>query len=89
LKDETKEQGDTWGGDMYDWSTLHRPWSYGSKGGTTNSSEDLGGRGGGRVNVTVTGILVVDGSIEADGGSVGEDGGGGSGGSLYIKASRM
>jgi hypothetical protein len=89
LKDETKEQGDTWGGDMYDWSTLHRPWSYGSKGGTTRSSEDLGGRGGGRVNVTVTGILVVDGSIEADGGSVGEDGGGGSGGSLYIKASRI
>jgi hypothetical protein len=32
---------------------------------------------------------VVDGSIEADGGSVGEDGGGGSGGSLYIKASRI
>lgn len=89
LQDETKEQRDTWGGDSYAWTTLEDPWSFGSNGGTTNENKDFGGKGGGRINVTVTGILVVNGSIEADGGSVGEEGGGGSGGSLYIKASRM
>ena len=89
LKDQKKEQRDLWGGDMYGWSTLMIPWDYGSSGGTTQKYADLGGKGGGRMNVTVVGILVLNGSIEADGGSVGEVGGGGSGGSLFIQASRM
>jgi len=60
-----------------------------NKGGTACSSEDLGGKGGRRANVTVTRILVVDDSIEVDGSYVNEDGGGGSRSSLYIKASQM
>lgn len=89
LKDKSKDQRDVWGGDMYGWSTLMKPWDFGSSGGTTVKNADLGGKGGGRMNVTVVGILVINGSIEADGGSVGNDGGGGSGGSLFIQASRM
>jgi hypothetical protein len=89
LNDQKKEQRDLWGGDMYGWTTLMKPWFYGSSGGTTRKYADLGGKGGGRVNVTVVGILVINGSIEADGGSVGEEGGGGSGGSLFVQASRM
>ncbi|XP_024388875.1 uncharacterized protein [Physcomitrium patens] len=89
VKDHSKEQRDSWGGDMYGWSTLMQPWFYGSSGGTTSNTSDLGGKGGGRVNVTVMGILVINGSIEADGGSVGEEGGGGSGGSLFVRASRI
>lgn len=89
LKDNGKDQRDVWGGDMYGWSTLMTPWDFGSSGGTTLKGGDLGGKGGGRVNVTVVGILVINGSIEADGGSVGKEGGGGSGGSLFVKASRM
>lgn len=90
LREEGKgDQRDKWGGDMYGWSTLMKPWDFGSAGGTTEKGVELGGEGGGRVNVTVVGILVVNGSIEADGGSVGEEGGGGSGGSLFVQASRM
>ncbi|KAG0606930.1 hypothetical protein M758_9G180200 [Ceratodon purpureus] len=89
LKDQKKEQRDLWGGDMYGWTTLMKPWFYGSSGGTTRKNADLGGKGGGRVNVTVVGILVINDSIEADGGSVREEGGGGSGGSLFIQASRI
>jgi len=44
---------------MYNWFTLHQPWNYGSTSKTTCSNEDLGGKGGGHVNVTVTRILVV------------------------------
>lgn len=88
-KNSKKKQNDVWGGDMYGWSSLMEPWHFGSSGGTTQENADLGGKGGGRVNVTAMGILVVDGSIEADGGSVGEEGGGGSGGSLFVQASRM
>lgn len=84
-----KTQNDVWGGDVYGWSSLSEPWLFGSRGGTTKVNVELGGRGGGRIKVNTTGILVVDGSIQADGGSVGEEGGGGSGGSLWIQASRM
>ncbi len=73
---------------MYNWSTLHRPWNYGNTSKIACSSDDLGGKGG-RVNVIVTKILVVDDSIEVDGGYVNEDGGGGLGSSLYIKASQI
>jgi hypothetical protein len=90
--DEGKDQSDTWGGDTYAWTSLIYPWSYGSKGGESgDTTEDVGGGlGGGRVGLTVVGRLDVMGTIEANGGSVGEGGGGGgSGGSIIIKAAEM
>jgi hypothetical protein len=75
---------------MYNWSTLHQPWNYGNTSRTARSNEDIGGKGRGCMNVTIIRILVVDDSIEVDGGYVNEDGGGGLGSSrLYIKASQM
>jgi hypothetical protein len=99
-KDEGKDQGDTWGGDTYAWTSLNHPWSYGSKGGmtrisnTTTTHDVGGGLGGGRVSLTVLGTLILNGTIEANGGSVWEEkhggnGGGGSGGSIIIKAAQM
>jgi hypothetical protein len=88
-RNEGKDQGDVWGGDMYEWETLATPWSHGSRGGTTEEERfDLGGAGGGRIAMT-TGELLINGSVAADGGSVGDKGGGGSGGSIVIKARNM
>ncbi len=52
------------------WSTLHQPWNYGNTSKTTRTSEDLGGKGKGCMNVIVTRILAVDDSIEVNGGYV-------------------
>lgn len=80
----------TWGGDMYNWEKLSKPWVYGSRGGTTrDEASDLGGGGGGRIAITVEEVLLLAGSIEANGGSVGKDGGGGSGGSVMVAAQQM
>lgn len=89
-RNEGKEQADVWGGDMYEWEALAMPWSHGSRGGTTEEEQpELGGAGGGRIAIT-TGELRVNGTIEADGGSVLDArGGGGSGGSIVIKATKM
>ncbi|OAE22834.1 hypothetical protein AXG93_496s1300 [Marchantia polymorpha subsp. ruderalis] len=81
-----KQQEDTWGGDVYAWSSLARPWSYGSKGGSTSKKEDYGGAGGGRLSLTALNVLELYGKIDADGGSGGEFGGGGSGGSAIVRA---
>ncbi|RVW52367.1 hypothetical protein CK203_072022 [Vitis vinifera] len=89
LVDKKKLPEDVWGGDAYSWSSLQKPVSFGSKGGTTTKEEDYGGHGGGRVKMEIAGFLVVDGSILADGGHGGSKGGGGSGGSIYIKAYKM
>ena len=89
LVDKKKLPEDVWGGDAYSWSSLQKPLSFGSKGGTTSKEEDYGGQGGGRVKIEIAGFLVVDGSILADGGDAGNKGGGGSGGSFYIKAYKM
>lgn len=59
-------------------------WFYGSSGGIISNIFDFGGKGGGRVNVIVMGILVINGLIEVDGGFVGEEGGGGFGGSFFV-----
>lgn len=88
-RDEGKDQSDTWGGDMYKFETLSEPWSYGSSGGTTSELFNLGGLGGGRIGITVIEVLELNGTIEANGGSVREMGGGGSGGSILIKAPLM
>ncbi|KAG7972713.1 hypothetical protein I3843_07G197400 [Carya illinoinensis] len=89
LVDETKLPEDVWGGDAYSWSSLQKPTSYGSRGGTTSKEADYGGLGGGRVKMEILGHVVVEGSILADGGDGGTKGGGGSGGSILIKAYRM
>lgn len=89
LTDNKKLPEDVWGGDAYSWATLQKPWSYGSKGGTTSKEVDYGGGGGGRVMLRVVGLLDVNGSILADGGNGAPKGGGGSGGSIFIKAHKM
>ncbi|KAG8375632.1 hypothetical protein BUALT_Bualt10G0120500 [Buddleja alternifolia] len=89
LTDESKLPEDVWGGDAYSWSSLGKPWSYGSKGGTSSSEVDYGGGGGGRVMFLVSRLLEVNGDVLADGGDGGSRGGGGSGGSIYIKAYKM
>ncbi|KAM1224466.1 hypothetical protein ACFX2G_044316 [Malus domestica] len=89
LVDKTKLPEDVWGGDAYSWSTLQRPASFGSRGGSTSKEVDYGGLGGGRVRLQVKELLVVEGSVLAEGGGGGNRGGGGSGGSVYIKAHKM
>lgn len=89
LIDKTKLPEDVWGGDAYSWSSLQKPCSYGSRGGSTSKEVDYGGFGGGRVKLIVTNYLSVEGNILADGGDGGKKGGGGSGGSIYIKAFKM
>ncbi|XP_039057297.1 uncharacterized protein LOC120200561 isoform X2 [Hibiscus syriacus] len=82
-----------WGGDVYAWSTLSEPWSYGSKGGSKNDTASdghwFGGNGGGRVKLIVKDILNLNGSVTAEGGNGGIKGGGGSGGSIYIRAVKL
>ena len=80
-----------WGGDVYAWSTLSEPWSYGSKGGGPSAAQ-LGGNGGGRVKLLVKDTLYLNGSVTAEGGD--GDGellkrGGGSGGSIFIRAVKL
>ncbi|CAN1219127.1 hypothetical protein LINPERPRIM_LOCUS1524 [Linum perenne] len=87
--DPTKLPEDVWGGDAYSWASLQEPCSYGSKGGTSSNEEDYGGGGGGVVRMTIGDYIEVDGLILADGGDGGIKGGGGSGGSIYIKAYKM
>ncbi|CAK9152771.1 unnamed protein product [Ilex paraguariensis] len=89
VMDNTKLPEDVWGGDAYSWSSLDKPWSYGSKGGTTNKDEDFGGGGGGRIWIEVKCNVEAHGSLLADGGDGGLKGGGGSGGSIYIKSQKM
>ncbi|KAJ6714886.1 EPHRIN TYPE-B RECEPTOR [Salix viminalis] len=78
-----------WGGDVYAWSTLAEPWSYGSKGGGTSSLNKFGGNGGGRVKLQVKDILYLNGSVTAEGGDGGLNGGGGSGGSIFMHAVKL
>ncbi|OIW14573.1 hypothetical protein TanjilG_32915 [Lupinus angustifolius] len=89
LVDSTKLPEDVWGGDAYAWATLQKPDSFGSKGGSTSKECDYGGLGGGRVWMVVHQVLEMNASLLADGGYAGPKGGGGSGGSIYIKAYRM
>ncbi|XP_057750325.1 uncharacterized protein LOC130968867 [Arachis stenosperma] len=89
VSDNTKLPDDIWGGDAYSWSSLDKPWSYGSKGGTTSKEEDYGGEGGGRISFEVLDSIEVSADLLANGGDGGIKGGGGSGGSIYIKAQRM
>ncbi|KAH9776795.1 Ephrin rec like domain-containing protein [Citrus sinensis] len=78
-----------WGGDVYAWSTLSEPWSYGSKGGGTSAEYQYGGNGGGRIKLLVKDMLYLNGSVTAEGGDGGLKGGGGSGGSIYVLAVKL
>ncbi|EXB24696.1 hypothetical protein L484_005490 [Morus notabilis] len=89
VTDNTKLPDDVWGGDAYSWLSLDKPASYGSRGGSTSKEVEYGGEGGGRIWVEVDGTVDVCGSVLADGGYGGLKGGGGSGGSIYIKAHRI
>ncbi|KAK9102258.1 hypothetical protein Sjap_019512 [Stephania japonica] len=86
VTEKSKSQDDVWGGDPYSWSSLEIPNSYGSKGGSTSKENDYGGGGGGRVWLQVVNYLELNGTVLAEGGDGGIKGGGGSGGSIYIKA---
>ncbi|KAI0500676.1 hypothetical protein KFK09_018892 [Dendrobium nobile] len=84
-----KSNKTNWGGDVYAWSTLSEPWSYGSKGGSASADKLYGGDGGGRIKFDVRDLLNVDGLVTADGGAGGLKGGGGSGGSILIYALKL
>ncbi|XP_019095487.1 PREDICTED: uncharacterized protein LOC104763029 [Camelina sativa] len=77
-----------WGGDVYAWSSLHEPWSYGSEGGVKSTTE-FGGKGGGRVKLLLNDTIHMNGSVSADGGDGGQEGGGGSGGSIFIHSVKL
>ena len=78
-----------WGGDVYAWSSLSEPWSYGSKGGGTSAKARFGGNGGGRVKLLVKDMLHINGSVTAEGGYGGSASGGGSGGSIIVHAVKL
>ncbi|KAJ6706037.1 EPHRIN TYPE-B RECEPTOR [Salix purpurea] len=84
-----RKKTSNWGGDVYAWSTLAAPWSYGSKGGGTSSRNKFGGNGGGRIKIQVKEIVYLNGSITAEGGDGGLIGGGGSGGSIFVHAVKL
>lgn len=78
-----------WGGDVYCWSSLSKPWCYGSKGGSTSDQHKFGGLGGGRILLNVKDDLSINGSVTAEGGDGGLEGGGGSGGSIFVHAKKL
>ncbi|KAK9094924.1 hypothetical protein Scep_026393 [Stephania cephalantha] len=78
-----------WGGDVYAWSSLSDPWSYGSKGSSRSIGKQFGGSGGGKIKLDVQDVLSLSGSVTAEGGDGGFRGGGGSGGSLVIHARKL
>jgi hypothetical protein len=72
------------GGTPYDDLTLKTPTDLGSGGGSGYLGKDAGGNGGGAVQLTVGGTLLLNGPILADGQTAANWGGGGSGGSIYL-----
>ncbi|CAH9131244.1 unnamed protein product [Cuscuta epithymum] len=70
LMDNKKLPEDVWGGDAYSWKSLHEPFSFGSKGGSTNRDDDFGGKGGGRIWLESRDTVDAQGFLLADGGRV-------------------
>ncbi len=71
------------------YGVINKPVDKGSGGGAGTSGQPAGagGAGGGQISLEVGGVLRVDGRISANGGSSsGQRTGGGSGGSIYLKA---
>jgi hypothetical protein len=79
------------GGGVYDDPFM--PTEYGSGGGVGRYSQAAGGRGGGAIRLAVTGALVHDGALYADGAggaSIGNrGGGGGAGGSIWVSSATL
>lgn len=73
------------GGPSY--GSLYQPVQTGSTGGPGTNGVS-GGKGGGKAKITVGSIMVLDGSIEANGGVGSSWSGGGSGGSVWIITSK-
>lgn len=84
-----KSNKTNWGGDVYAWSSLSVPWSYGSKGGSSSTENKYGGYGGGRIMIKVKDSLIVEGTITAEGGKGNLEGGGGSGGSIIVQTKKL
>ena len=74
------------GGDYY--GSLYEPVHLGSRGGR-DTSNNPGGRGGGRVHIVTQYWLILDGTINVDGVSGSRDSGGGSGGSTWIVSGKL
>ena len=61
---------------------LYQPFAFGSAGG---GGQGVGGTGGGMLWLNITNLIEVDGELSTDGGeAVGNSGGGGSGGSIWM-----
>lgn len=86
---QKNSENNFWGGDVYCWQSLSKPWCYGSKGGGKSDGHKFGGNGGGRIFLDVKELLSINGSVTAEGGDGGVDGGGGSGGSIIIHAQKL
>ena len=76
-------QWTTYGGSPY--GSITEPFDLGSGGGHPTDWTGTGGAGGGLVRLTVGNILTLNGTINADGLDGIPRGGGGSGGSVYVK----
>lgn len=82
LYDQTDHTSVREGGKYY--GSLYTPNLRGSAGGSSSTS--AGGKGGGIVDLNIAKHLLVDGEVSADGSNGQTLGGGGSGGSIYIKS---
>ena len=72
------------GGGYY--GSLYEPSHPGSRGGLCTSSTTPGGRGGGRIHITIGSEFLLDGQVLVNGEAVTcSGGGGGSGGSVWIE----
>eukprot|EP00854_Cymbomonas_tetramitiformis_P004511 gene4513-5527_t len=87
--------GSSWG-EVAAFGSVSRPWDYGGRGGNSGYYEyKHGGNGGGRIRITAGTSLVIQGSIQANGGGGAHasdtsyrraGGGGGAGGSVQLTA---
>jgi hypothetical protein len=76
------------GGSTY--GSVTAPVDFGSSGGSDNVSGSPPGAGGGAIRMNVTGALLINGRVSANGGAgVGQNKGGGSGGSVWLTAGTL
>ena len=76
------------GGSTY--GSVTAPTDLGSSGGSDNVSGSPPGAGGGAIRMNVTGALLINGRVSANGGAgVGQNKGGGSGGSVWLTAATL
>src|ERR1039458_54136 len=76
------------GGSTY--GSVTAPVDFGSSGGTDNAASSPPGVGGGAIRMNVTGALLINGRVSANGGSgLGPNKGGGSGGSVWLTAGTL